>query len=79
VGISLVELTSLLSKVNTIVGDAPVVLHSVESAVESTVKSIGIELGLDGDASGTTVTITHSAAAPATASTSEPAAGPDKS
>lgn len=68
------ELVAALQKAQQLVGDVPVILKSVEGAVETEFKSLEQEISLTtGEQSGQ-VTLTHGEPAPAAAA--EPAAEP---
>jgi len=67
--LSITGIISTLQKLQQVVGDAPVILKSVEGAVETEIKSIGLTLTPEGDAAGSPVTLDHGPVEP----TQEPA------
>lgn len=75
---NITEIQAVLSKVSSVVGDAPVILKSIEGAVETEIKTIGIELGADGATVSSNVTLNHAPVAPAPAAPApvEPATEP---
>lgn len=58
-GLKISELVQALSKVQSAIGDAPVVFKELEGDAETALRSIGIELGPDGNATSSTVTLNH--------------------
>lgn len=58
------DLTSLLSRVQSIAGDVEVVLKAAESEVETVITDLGIHLDPTSAAAGGTLTIEHGTAPP---------------
>jgi hypothetical protein len=59
------EIQAVLARVSQIVGDAPAILKSAESEVETEIKGVEILLRADGAAEGNVVSLIHGAVTPA--------------
>lgn len=68
-GLKISELVQALSKVQSAIGDAPIIFKELEGDAETELHKIGIELGPDGSAASSTVTLRHAEGAPAAPAT----------